>query len=91
MGAHIMSVLDQITPVDNEQKFIDEIMNKKPLFKSNKDAVEFYSVKLEMIAKEMGLSVKDLIIKADSNGKLSQLEELALEINLRLNAFRKSL
>lgn len=86
-----MSVLDQMTPVDNEQAFIDEIMNKKPLFKSNKEAFDFYSVKLEMIAKEMGLSVKDLIIKADSNGKPSQLEELALEINLRINAFRKSL
>lgn len=86
-----MSVLDQMTPVDNEQAFIDEIMNKKPLFKSNKEAFDFYNSKLEMIANEMGLSVKDLVIKADSNGKPSQLEELALEINLRVNAFRKSL
>lgn len=86
-----MSVLNQTTLADNEQAYIDEIMNKKPLFRSNKEAFEFYSVKLEVIAIEMGLSVKDLIIKTDSNGKPSQLEELALEINLRLNAFKKSI
>lgn len=78
-------------PIDNEQAFIDEVMNRKPQFQSNKDAFDFYYSKLSMIAHQMKLSTTELIIKADSNGKPSQLEELALELDLKLSALRKSL
>lgn len=86
-----MASLEQINPIDNEQAFIDEVMNKKSLFKSSKEALDFYTLKLETIAQQLDLTVPALIIKADNNPKPSQLEELAMELNLKVSALKRSL
>ncbi len=84
-----MASLEQINPINNEQAFIDEVMNKKPLFKSNADALSFYNSKLEVIAQQFNMTTNDLIIKADSNGKPSRLEELALQLSLKVSALKR--
>lgn len=86
-----MTSLEYLNTADNEQAFIDEVMSKKPLFKTTKDAFDFYSSKLELIAKDLGLTTKELIVKADSSGSPTQLEELALELSLRICALKRSL
>lgn len=86
-----MASLEQISPIDNEQAFIDEVMNKKPLFKSNKEALAFYTSKLETIAHQLDLEMTELIVKADSNPNPSQLEELALNLSLKISSLKRSL
>ncbi len=81
--------LAQSNFIDDEQGFIDEVMNKKPQFKSNKDAFAFFRAKLEMIAQQLNLTPEELVIKADSNGRPSQLEMLALSLNLKICALEK--
>ena len=58
----------QIETNDNEKSpMLERVNNLSPKFASNKDALEFYSRRLEAIALNVNLNIKDLLDLAEKS------------------------
>jgi hypothetical protein len=83
-----MAAIEELKNINEEQLFLDEINNKKPVFASSNEAFVFFTDKLQQIADFFQLSVKDLILKSENQIKPTELHELVLELTLKITALK---
>lgn len=84
-----MQNTEQVKTIDSEEAFLNEVLNKKPIFKSKEDAIDFFTDKLEQLAKFENISIEKLLIAADNAQNPTQLQELAMSLSKDLNMLKR--
>lgn len=76
---------------DNKEKspMLERISKLKPKFSSNKEALDFYTNKLEILASSVNMSIEDLLHQAETSETHKDEHIDALVCAKRITAFRR--
>lgn len=84
-----MANIEHVKTLDGEEAFLNEVLNKKPIFQSNEDAISFLTDKLKQLADFEKVSIEKLLSDADKAHSPTQLQELALSLSKDLNVLKR--